>query len=324
MLAACYHKAEDAISEFNGKFARFKLRLKYLQRYDSKILAAIIFISSGFVNASPATKYLTVRTCQSGGRYLYRFALLQLSLEKTVSSHGPFKIDQISEDLSGARCLEYLRKEKVDIVHFANSTEREAEFQPIRIDLTKGLLGLRLFLVRNDQITKIRQIKNQDDLKGLTLGVSREWIDYRILSENGFKLEDGSNYKLLFKMLYFRRFDALPRGLNEIWYELDELKSEYQNLVVDDSIALYYPLPVYFFVSKGRQELHDRIRAGLQTALKDGSFRALFIKYYSDMIEKSHLSKRKIFILKNSVSPISEPIDTSWWDDGLFSATKAR
>jgi len=117
-------------------------------------------------------------------------------------------------------------------------------------------------------------------------------------------------------MLSVKRFDYFPRGINEAWNEISEKKEKYPNLAVDPYIALYYPYPVYFFVNKNNLKLADRVERGLTIALEDGTFKALFLKYHSKIIQQADLNNRKIFILKNPTLAEGTPEpDTSWWLD---------
>ena len=77
----------------------------------------------------------------------------------------------------------------------------------------------------------------------------------------------------IFKMLKLGRIDYFHRGLNEIWGELSTHK---ETLKIADNVMLFYPLPVYFFVTKSRPELAKKLEKGINLALEDGSFKTLF------------------------------------------------
>lgn len=112
-------------------------------------------------------------------------------------------------------------------------------------------------------------------------------------------------------MLKLKRIDYFHRGLIEIWGEYQAHKD---TLNIADKIMLYYPLPVYFFVSRHKPSLAKKIHQGLQLALEDGSFEALFKAEIGPYSEKGKLGSRRLISLINPDLPPDTPhIDTSWW-----------
>ena len=80
----------------------------------------------------------------------------------------------------------------------------------------------------------------------------------------------GWDYEGLFKMLMSNRFDAFPRGVNEIFKELEVRKEEIPDLAVEESICLYYPLPRFFYTAKGNTLLAERVTKGLEKMIDSG------------------------------------------------------
>jgi hypothetical protein len=80
------------------------------------------------------------------------------------------------------------------------------------------------------------------------------------------------------------------------------------------TLALHYPTAMYFFVSKQRPELAADIRKGLDIALRDGSFEALFLQNFGEVLKRSRLDKRRVFELKNPLLPPETPLgDARLW-----------
>jgi len=75
-----------------------------------------------------------------------------------------------------------------------------------------------------------------------------------------------------------------------------------KGLVIEQSLMLYYPAPIYFFVNSVDTELADRIARGLTIAINDGSFNELFLstpgfkKGYEEIAGK----RRRIFELEQT------------------------
>ena len=81
------------------------------------------------------------------------------------------------------------------------------------------------------------------------IGLGSQWSTTKILRAAGFNVVAGSSYDGLFWMLDHDRFDVFPRGVNEIFQEIEARRDSLPNLMIEPSLALYVPTPYYFFVS---------------------------------------------------------------------------
>ena len=152
-------------------------------------------------------------------------------------------------------------------------------------------------------------------MKHFKAGFGHTWAARQIFEYNKFPLELSSNYENLFNMLNKGRFDYFPRGINEAWNELSSRTSTYPQMKVEDTILLYYPMPIYFILNKSSVRLTERVETGLHLSLKDGSFDELFNLYHKDIIEKARLSERKLILLDNPYLPENTPADEMLWLD---------
>ena len=184
---------------------------------------------------------------------------------------------------------------------FWNSTNAESEeiLFPIRIPLFKGLLGHRIFIIREGDQPQFDQIETMEDLQKIKMGSGAAWGDTSILESNGMTLVLSNNYPSMFNMLDGKRFDAFPRGVFEPFKEIEDNAD--LALTVEKKIMLVYKMPYYFFVSRDNQELAEDLTRGLEMAIKDGSFDKLFLSYptVQDAINKANLQERRIFNLTN-------------------------
>lgn len=259
---------------------------------------------------------LSLRYFQVDSRYIYRIELLKSALTKTEQEHGPFQLYPVQKSVTQARGQTLLEKNiGIDVAFLPTSEEREKRLLPIKIPILRGILGYRVLLIhkeiqpRMSQVTSFAQLKS--DFVG---GFGAHWADMAILQANGLKVVGIAQYENLFKMLNHRRFDYFPRGINEAWKEVQLKGDVYEELKVEDSLALYYPYVVYFFVSKDRPGLARRIKKGLTMALADGSFEALFRKHHKTLVDQAGLNTRRLFRLSNPTLPVGTPEpDTSWW-----------
>lgn len=111
-------------------------------------------------------------------------------------------------------------------------------------------------------------------------------------------MQEVEGYELLFKMVARGRFDLFCRGINELPQEKLNHK-EIRDLVMDESIALYYPLPRLFFAHNANREAIERVEAGLKAAWQDGSLQTLWLNTFKPSLTFARLDTRRLFRLEN-------------------------
>ncbi|MCA1928546.1 transporter substrate-binding domain-containing protein [Rheinheimera sp.] len=243
-------------------------------------------------------------------RHDFALKLMDLVLTKSAT---PYEIQAVksNEVLTEGRVEKMVVDGELDMLFISTSTERELSMIPIKVPIYRGLLGLRLLLIKPVQNEKFKKIKSLHDLKPYVAGHNVHWSDFSVFKSNGLKVVSSTNYDALFEMLKHDRFDYFSRGVNEVWGELGQHSDE---LMVADNLMLFYPHPVYFFVSKHKPELAAALEKGLAIALQDGSYKALFQSYYAKTLERADLKNRTMINLNNPAVPAgTAPIDTSWW-----------
>jgi len=206
----------------------------------------------------------------------YFAELLELALQKTQATDGDFELRHSNDSYTSNRLLaELVRGENpINIIWTSTSKMREQLLLPIKISIVRGLNSYRVFLIRKEDQEKFHNIHNLTDLRKLHAGQGAQWPDSAVMVSNKLPLITAAQSDLLFDMLAGKRFDYFPRGLYEVWGE-QELNAD-KDLIVEDSLMLHYPAPIYFFVNKKDAALADRIERGLRIAIQDGSFDALF------------------------------------------------
>jgi len=252
---------------------------------------------------------LSVTHYQSDERYAFGLKLLDLALSQQDT---PYDIKKASgPEVNEGRGERQLLAGRVDLQWLLTTPEREEHFIAIRVPIYRGLLGLRLLLVSRKRLESMSQIRTLSDLRHYTGGHGRHWSDLSVFAANNMPVVTNVSYEALFKQLKIGDFDYFHRGINEVW---PELNSHQDSLAVADGVMLFYPNPVYFFVNKDRPELAKKIELGLQAALKNGSYKKLFLASYAEVIKESQLPSRSLIRLKNpNLSPYFPAIDTSWW-----------
>jgi hypothetical protein len=212
-----------------------------------------------------------------------------------------------------------LKNGRLDLIWAVPTEEREDELLPVRIPLEKGLLGYRVFLIRAGDQGRFSKITSLNELKTLLAGQGQDWNSTRILEHNGFAVVTANNYHSLFRMLRDGRFDFFPRGLNEVWAELEAKKD--LGLTLEQGLLLRYPATSYFFVNKRNTPLAARLEKGLRAALADGSFDRLVTGHPShrELFRLAKLSERRVLRLDNPFLPKATPLDETrlWVIPGL-------
>ena len=118
--------------------------------------------------------------------------------------------------------------------------------------------ALPLLATKNPHL--LAKIKSLQDLHALTAGQGHDWPDTEILRANNLKVNTTSSYHNLFPMMSAGRFNYFPRSILEIWDEVAMPGS--QDAVVDESLLIYYPVAVYFFVNKNDKALAQVLEKG--------------------------------------------------------------
>lgn len=273
-----------------------------------------IFLVSLSHSAQAASSETTLQYFPAGPIYEYRWRLLDLALSHTQGTEGGVRLVPYAEDVTQNRGMELLQAEKINVIALGTNVERESQMLPIKIDILRGIVGFRLLVIRAVDQTRIAHMDEHAMRKQLTFGLNSQWADLPIMQASGFAVVTSTSYENLFGMLAAGRFDAFPRGLNEADRELAERKDRYPQLAVEQSKALYFPYPVYFWVNKHDTALAQRIEQGLKLSLEDGSFRKLFETYHAKEIAMLAKEHRQVIRVANPVLPAKTPEpDTSWW-----------
>lgn len=239
-------------------------------------------------------------------RERYPLQLLELALQR---SGRRFTLLPSAAQMQQSRSLRQLREgQGLDVAWTVTSIERERELRPIRFPIDRGLLGWRLLLIRSDQQARFAALPDRAALAALRGGQGHDWPDLELLRSNGFRVVGSPGYEGLFEMLERGHIDYFPRSLIEVWDELDRRGG---GIALDSTWLLHYPSALYFFVGIGHEELAAAIERGLEAALADGSFAALFERHYADEIGRAQLASRRTIELRNPTLPPAAPLQRS-------------
>lgn len=247
------------------------------------------------------------------GRKEYLETLLKMVLSY---SDKRYVIEERGDICSQTRQIEDVISGRLSFMWGGTTQELEERLHPIRYPLFKGLLGHRLLIIRQGDQPLFDQVETLEDLGQIKLGQGRMWSDTEILEAAGMRVVKTNAYRNLFPMLEGGRFDAFPRGASEPWMEIVQWAD--LKLTVEQKLVLIYPMPAYFFVSKGNIELARDFERGFEEAVKDGSFDRVFFadSEVQKVLNQANLKDRKVFRIKNPFLTPETPLDRQelWLD----------
>ncbi|WP_339723609.1 amino acid ABC transporter substrate-binding protein [uncultured Paraglaciecola sp.] len=248
----------------------------------------------------------------------YPIQVLALALDQTGVK---YQLKPSENLLSKAKALGRLQDNReINIVWGMTNTQREKDLLPIRIPIFKGLIGWRLLLIRQDMAERFKYIQELEHLVKLSPLQGRDWPDTKILQSNGFDVITERSQSALMRMLRNAQGDFFPRSIIEVWEELAKSKPQ-PAIQIQPTLGIRYPAAIYFFVNKNSVPLASLIEKGLEKAIKNGKFDALFIEHYKSYIDKAQIENRTFYTLKNTFLPEKTPLERKeLWFDGSISA----
>ena len=252
-------------------------------------------------------------------RYEHSDLVLKHLLKITEKEFGPATLKTALEPMSRDRAFEELMKgELLHVSAEAVKAEWASDLIPIYIPINKGLTGYRIFLISKKSQAELSKITTIEELKKIKMGSGSQWSTTKIGKDAGFNIISTRKLEGLFWMLMGDRFQILPRGVNEASAELATHKALLPDMRIEETLAMYIPLPTFFFVSPKHPKLAERIRVGLNMMYEDGSFDEIFYAYHITMIQEAKLGSRKIFPLANPTLPKEVPLNEAryWFKPG--------
>ena len=229
----------------------------------------------------------------------YAQALLREILKRTEPEFGPWKLELAPVHMERKRLFAALKEGRlVNVTAYPVNAEwaNKLKFVPVPIDM--GVQSWRVALIDKRRQAEFRSL-DAARLKQLRAGAGSAWVTVHSLQANGFSVVTGGNYEGLFDMLMAERFDYFPRGVNEIFRELETHRRDYPSLALEENFLLHDQIPSMFFVSPEATRLYARIAAGMESMVKDGSLERFVLRYHSADLKRAALCGRRRIELPN-------------------------
>lgn len=215
---------------------------------------------------------------------------------------------------SQERSMQLLRNNTTTIAWSGTNSVRERDLLPIRVPLFAGLLGIRMPVIRSSDKPRFDLIRNDSDLKQLVACQGDQWPDSDILEANGYEVERVTSFERMYRMLEAGRCDYFPRGITEIYGELD--RNVYPGLMAYERVLLSYTFPMYFFVAQGDEELAAVLEERLLQFAQSGDLQA-YLRLHPVTRGAFPLARFRdslVFRLENPDLPAATPLQNrSFW-----------
>lgn len=235
---------------------------------------------------------------QTDQRNAFAREAVQLALQRTVASHGPFVLRQ-SQPMTKLRALRVASQQQLPHFLLMSGPEaaRAAGLVPVPFPLLMGVNRYRVCFVSTPVQAQVRDAAGLAELARLRHVQGRGWADVGILRANGFQVTEVNNYAGMFQMLALGRADLFCRSVLEVGPEVRNHAGQ-RGLALDDSFMLQYELPQYLYTHPSHGALVARLSQGLRLAYADGQLQALMQRHLKPWRGLLALERRKLYRLQ--------------------------
>lgn len=242
-------------------------------------------------------------------RIHFKKRILTKALDLTRGAYGDYEIKIKKYYMNSDRSFVELKTGKNINVYFAlTRKDMESIGTPIRIPVRRGLVSYRLLLINKGTEHLFKNVETLDDLKNIRVGIDTAWATYKTVFHHNFNVVPVADYDSMFNMLSRKRFDYIPRSINEIFDELDRHSSKNFKFSIEPSLVLYLPSATYIFVSNKSPRIAQRLHLGLNMMVDNGDLEKIFDEFFSDQLIKADLKNRKVIYIPNPYLPFKTPM----------------
>ncbi|CAG9206871.1 conserved exported hypothetical protein [Paraburkholderia sabiae] len=244
----------------------------------------------------------------------FALATLDLAMKAANASYTTHQLELVME--RGRALAELANGTTINLHWTSMEAQAERGLNVVHIPIHRGLIGYRVFIIREDRQPDFDRIETLDDLRSMTAVQGLGWIDTEIMRNAGLPVQTPSTYETIFKMVEAKRVDYFPRGVIEAYPEIESRKDTEPSLVVENRLLLAYRSDFLFYVSPNHERLAATIARGFAAAWHDGSYLKLFNThpYIQNGLKRTNPGGRKIIRLDNPfMSDEDRAIPDMYW-----------
>lgn len=274
----------------------------------SNLIALWLFlgISASIANAAPVTEISLWNGNKTESRQEYEREVLVAALAATSKTHGDWNLSIDNTDYPTAEDeASVFRTKGFDIFGTVAGNPKLASEKKILVPLPlmKGLLGYRILIIRAEDKEKFAAIKSANSLKKLRMGIPATWADAELFRKNGYQVIEKGSFDDVFTRLHKNEFDYVSFGANEVTGVFADRAASVGKLAIDQSLLVYYPFPLVFYVNPNNKALAERVILGLETITANGELDKIFNRYFGKDLAQLKLKERQVIELENPLLP---------------------
>lgn len=239
---------------------------------------------------------------KTASRQLYEREVLDAVLRATEEKYGVIPLVEDKTDYANPEDeARIFRSKGFDVFGtVAGNPKLENEKKiVVPYPMMKGLLGYRLLIIRKDDEQKYQKISQPSQLQQERLGIPLGWADAALFRHNGYSVVEEGSFNDLFTRQLDKQFDYVSFGANEVESVYSSLASASGDLIIENSLLLYYPFPLVFYVNPNNEQLAHRIASGMKSITDNGVLDEIFIRHYGDLVSRLKLKDRRMIELAN-------------------------
>lgn len=254
-------------------------------------LVLIAILSVGSISVQ-STEFSIPELSEHRGRDGFYIELL----EKSFSGVGePLTLKKVP--IPQLRATYLLERGGVDLLWMLESRQRNEQFIPIKIGLTNGLIGKRVFLIKKGDSARFSGVDSLASFQQLKLvaGMGKNWFDAKVWRKNEllYREQVGDWQAIYGKVAANREYDYFPRGVNEVLSEA----ALYPDLEIEPSLVFEYERDFLFYLSPLSAHKYSVLEKALIYADETGLIDALVKKYWGEDLDKLNYEKREKILL---------------------------
>jgi len=254
------------------------------------VAMALLLCASG-VQASPGVKTLRLPVDLLPGQ---DFSYYRELLVRSLAGLGVKALLPVHDTVPQTRMLWNLKRGITSLRPLLETRGRDCRLTEVPVDLTDGRIGQRVFLVPPSQKSRFAGVQDLNDLRAThaVAAFGQGWFDIRIWRANQltYRVIPG-DWSRIYEMVRVggRHIDYFPRGINEV---LSEAR-QHPGLVIEPHLLLVYDRDFRFYLSPPYAQYEPLIEKALRKARDSGLMARLQRKYWGNVEQALHLSRRQ-------------------------------